>query len=948
MKCTMIFPVILFIASAMAEDFPKPFSPPCVERANTFEFGEKPSARFLGNDKYEITFSVKGFCDVTVAVIDKKGKVVRHLGAGVLGSNAPDPFQKNSLKQKIYWNGKDDLGNYPKNGTKLKIRVMLGLKPTFDKRLGGTSPKNLPGKVWGLALDERGAYLVIGDGGGFSHKSVRMFDRDGKYIKVLYPPPAGTPLNQLEGSGFVEYEAGQRAWHGPDLYWAIAGNGLVFSKEADYKAAHECQLGLAGKKLMFLNAGSSLNSRVSGSMIFSINTDGTTSAAGLLGRPFAWGAHFSPVLAGSPDGKWVYMVCSLGGKYTFDPVAVRAPADGSKPATVFFGDKNKAGSDATHLNGPTGLACDAGGRVYIADSRNSRIQIVSPEGKLLKTIPIERPRLVKVHQKTGAIYVQHLGRVKGKSVARITKFESFEKPVVSFYMDLTGSRQMGLDSWSTKPRLWLAGGLQADRNGRQIASYSLRIFEEDGKKFRLLRDFGGEARKEDKDDFTGRWSGSLFDKVVCDPTREQVYYHNSRVFDLKSGKYIGRFSPGRTCRFDDMAFDKFGYLHAHFNPCFFGQGVGRMDPSQAKLDPKTKSMPYPEIPYDYGIQKYGWTGILPTKDQTGAKGFQDGLGVNMRGDIAEQCNIYHLPRMEEEGWSFAAQSISERRKRGEYVDGSSGRNFNSFAKYAAMIREKEKRGETVYSIKRRPGIPLVGGTVWTFDRHGELLKECAVIAGDLINGVQMDEDQALYFVNARPKYYNGKSFLFGKGGLNGVPNAKRSHPFTGSLIKSKPKTTCTVLLRNAKIPMDPLPNRPPDLMNLNFMTNIGEGAGCWVDGAEWIYAGASPITSTGCSCPRQHLGLDWYKRTFVPEAYRHSIGVLDSNGNLILHIGRYGNFDSGMGSKSKVPVGGDGIGMMITRFISATDNYLAYGDWGERLMVLKLAYHAEETVSIKE
>lgn len=26
----------------------------------------------------------------------------------------------------------------------------------FDKRLGGTSPKNLPGKLWGLAVDKDG------------------------------------------------------------------------------------------------------------------------------------------------------------------------------------------------------------------------------------------------------------------------------------------------------------------------------------------------------------------------------------------------------------------------------------------------------------------------------------------------------------------------------------------------------------------------------------------------------------------------------------------------------------------------------------------------------------------------------------------------------------------------------------------------------------------------
>jgi hypothetical protein len=74
---------------------------------------------------------------------------------------------------------------------------------------------------------------------------------------------------------------------------------------------------------------------------------------------------------------------------------------------------------------------------------------------------------------------------------------------------------------------------------------------------------------------------------------------------------------------------------------------------------------------------------------------------------------------------------------------------------------------------------------------------------------------------------------------------------------------------------------------------------------------------------------------------------LDAGGNLILHVGRYGNFDDAPGGKHGAKPGGDDIGIMSVRFISATDNYLVFGDWCERLVSLKLAYHAEETVPIK-
>jgi hypothetical protein len=218
-----------------------------------------------------------------------------------------------------------------------------------------------------------------------------------------------------------------------------------------------------------------------------------------------------------------------------------------------------------------------------------------------------------------------------------------------------------------------------------------------------------------------------------------------------------------------------------------------------------------------------------------------------------------------------------------------------------------------------------------------------------MNGMQMDEDGSIYFVTARPKLYDGRHFLSGQGGTIGAPKGNgNSWPFTGTLVKSKPRTRVKMVLRKAVIPMDIPPKRPTELRTVNFPgdQHANEKLDCWAEGAEWLYAGASPIVSTGCSCFREHLGLDWYKRAYVPEAYRHSIGVLDTNGNLIMHVGRYGNFDSASGPKSRVPVGGDGIGLMITRFISATDNYLGFGDWSEKITVLRLDYHAEETAAI--
>ncbi|MFC1672178.1 hypothetical protein ACFL01_03480, partial [Planctomycetota bacterium] len=388
------------------------------------------------------------------------------------------------------------------------------------------------------------------------------------------------------------------------------------------------------------------------------------------------------------------------------------------------------------------------------------------------------------------------------------------------------------------------------------------------------------------------------------------------------------------------AFDKHGFMHVHFNPGFYMPGVGRVDPSQrVKHGKEENSFRYPEVPYDYGIPKMGkwkseWIGILPTKCQPGAKFFQDGIGANMRGDVAVESNIYYVPRMSEHGYGLAAAGILERGKKGEYVDGSMGGTANNYAKYIQQIQEREKRGDKVYFIPRRPGISLAGATVWTFDRTGELRNECAVVAGRLLAGVQMDEDGYLYFTNNRPAMVAGKPFLSDRGGLHGTDEGKSS-PFTGTWMKTKGKAK--VLLDKSPIPMDTAPKRPADLAY--------GGTKGWVDGVEWTYAGASPCVAGGCSCPSMRPALDWYKRSFVPEAYRHSFGVVDTNGNLIMHLGTYGNLDSGSGAKSAVPVDG-GISVTQPRFISTTDNYIVFDDWGERLTVLKIGYAAEETAPI--
>jgi hypothetical protein len=170
-------------------------------------------------------------------------------------------------------------------------------------------------------------------------------------------------------------------------------------------------------------------------------------------------------------------------------------------------------------------------------------------------------------------------------------------------------------------------------------------------------------------------------------------------------------------------------------------------------------------------------------------------------------------------------------------------------------------------------------------------------------------------------------------------------PFTGTLMKVPPSGAQVISLAQAQIKPDPPPERPMDLCQTSYGFTKPDG---WIEGAAWAYAGASPIVPNGCSCPNMRHCTDWYKRSFVPEAYRHSVGILDAAGNLIMHLGRYGNADSGRGPDSPIPVGEDGIGFCHMHYVTATDRYLCVSDIGnERIVVLKLGCHAEETAGIQ-
>ncbi|MBA4389139.1 MAG: hypothetical protein C0404_14295 [Verrucomicrobia bacterium] len=181
------------------------------DREEVFAFAKKPSVRSVRSDgsvRYEITFETTAKCDATVAIVapstnaagsgqNKEWVIVRHLASGVLGVNAPHPFQQNSLSQKLEWDGADDSGKPAPAGC--LVRVSLGLKPRFEQNIG-YDHYDMPTGSGGCQMPEfskndkylvgKGAdgelYVLGMPGGGM----VGRVYKDGKYVKTFWPPSA--------------------------------------------------------------------------------------------------------------------------------------------------------------------------------------------------------------------------------------------------------------------------------------------------------------------------------------------------------------------------------------------------------------------------------------------------------------------------------------------------------------------------------------------------------------------------------------------------------------------------------------------------------------------------------------------------------------------------------------------------------------------------------------
>jgi len=146
-------------------------------------FAEPPTVSREGNE-WIIRFALDRADDVLVRAVDREGAIVRHLGCGVLGTNAPPPFAATNLAQTIRWDGLDAAGRPAPAGT--RIQVGIGAVPRFERFLLH-APSQLMSSIIGLDVDPKGRVYVVMDSGGRYDMNILRLDREGRYVDMVYP-----------------------------------------------------------------------------------------------------------------------------------------------------------------------------------------------------------------------------------------------------------------------------------------------------------------------------------------------------------------------------------------------------------------------------------------------------------------------------------------------------------------------------------------------------------------------------------------------------------------------------------------------------------------------------------------------------------------------------------------------------------------------------------------
>lgn len=406
-----------------------------------------------------VTFELNQVTDVEVAIVDPTTSVVvRHLAAGVLGDNPPPPLVARSRSQKIAWDGKDDYGQPVADPAKLIARVRAGMSVKLDQIVGGDpyaywsewsgQGDHAQWMVTGLEAKPDGNVYVLGNSTFYGGPALRQYDARGDYRRTVFPPPAGKPVEDVQGWGVNVRADGTYALQSRSGWGQASPSKTLMSRGGQALCASLVPTSATDKLCLTSIAG-----RDFGNQQMTIGCDGALReyhVAPLLGgEPLPpQGLSGNLFSALSPDGKSLFVSGLFAGGDAQGVATTGYWRDGqvwkvdlaTRKTHVFFAldEKDVIGTMKARSASPIGhtsanpyaalqgVATDVEGRVFVCDRQNERVVVLDKEGKFIREIPVAHPDAVVVNPKSRALYVTtRFGDYGGNGKLQLLKFSDW-------------------------------------------------------------------------------------------------------------------------------------------------------------------------------------------------------------------------------------------------------------------------------------------------------------------------------------------------------------------------------------------------------------------------------------------------------------------------------------------------------------------------------------------
>jgi hypothetical protein len=847
-------------------------------------------------EKTKIAFTVSAKTDVEVAILGADGRIVRHLAAGVIGGKtAAEPLTP-GLAQEMVWDGTDDQGRKVEGPT--KVRVRAGLSPKLDGFLLDNPASS--GPVNALAVGPSGSIYVFHHDpmalpSNWGSKKLKIYDRDGKHVRVVMPCPADLPPEMLEPlAPFYDTEGRlvprihslRRESFLPEPAPMFMGNQspIVDSRGRVYWLVF-------GPRLAALDADGGVPYETFLSEPLLPQIEHARAANQYLYRKDA------PAVALSSDEKFIYLAGFGTGQFGRDaenqPIACvfRVDLFSRGPAEAFVGRPDTPGTQKELLTAPRGLAT-ANGLLYVADPSANRVAVFRESDRsFVGEIKIDDPQGVAVDPASGAVYVcVYTGKANpavGKQHADLVKFDGYQNAQELYRLTLPktlqnpnrGEHRIAIDRSAKPLRVYLTG---------LYPHFNIGCFEDTGEEFvdrgdpRNLETPWAEGPRDLSLD---RVRGELYVKV------SNQYWHR---FDEPTGRPVEPVDLRKLHKYALYMSNK----GTQIVPCPDGSLVS-MNWSEGIIHHDRKGLPiaWP----DGSPERIHYGGIMSFMMRTLA------LSPDGRELVVVLPNTYALARR---------PTDAERARLPRWCsvdvigwDGKPKRTAVWQCTHGAVLRVDHK------------------GNIYL----GETLKPVG---------------------RSYPEFFDGKlePMTASRRAEDGDASVFWGSYMYGSIVKFPPSGGAIWYDKERRLSPSVVGRPPADLLAKPTIKMQGHvvykpNAPAEVQGAEWVRFGFAPFAmhsgSDTCMCEGAGFDIDLFGRVFYPNLGQFRVEVVDAANNLIGSFGHYGNQDAPTTGKTA------GIPLAWPLSVVASDTHAYVADTlNRRVVKVKLDYALDASTDV--